>query len=120
MNERDLSKNLCKDARVCKEGHKQLLKVFIQLILPKKTQSHRQPINMQTQLISPNAQPHSSEASLFVTDHTGVPPTEAQLLQEQHLENKNSQLFLDCPLPIWHKDTPCSERLLEEYMDEVH
>jgi hypothetical protein len=41
--------------------------------------------------ISPNAQHHSSEAPLFVIDHTGVaPPTKAQSLQEQNLENKKT------------------------------
>jgi hypothetical protein len=64
--------------------------------------------------ISPNTQPHSTKAPLFVVDNTGVPPpTEAQLLQEQHLEKeKNRQLFLGCLLPIWHKDTPCPPKIL--------
>jgi hypothetical protein len=46
--------------------------------------------------ISPNAQPHSSEAPLFVIDHTGVAsPTEAQLLQEKILRiKKNVNYFL--------------------------
>jgi hypothetical protein len=46
--------------------------------------------------ISPNAQPHSTEAPLFVIDHTWVPPpTKAQLLQEQHLaKQKTVNYFL--------------------------
>jgi hypothetical protein len=58
-------------------------------------------------VISPNAKPHSSEATLFVIHHTGVPPpTKVQLLQEEYLEKQNNhQLFLDSLLPIWHKDT---------------
>jgi hypothetical protein len=42
----------------------------------------------------------ATKAPPFVIDHNLVPPlTDAQLLQEEH------QLFLDCLLPIWHKDT---------------
>jgi hypothetical protein len=72
--------------------------------------------------ISPNSQPPSTEAPLFVIDHTWVPPpTKAQLLQEQHLEKqKNSQLFLECLLPIWHKDSFIPERLSEDYSNEAH
>ncbi len=41
--------------------------------------------------INPNAKSHSSEATLFVIDHTGIPPpTKAQLLQEQNLEYKKT------------------------------
>jgi hypothetical protein len=55
------------------------------------------------------------EAPLFVIDHTWVPPpTKAQLLPEEH------QLFLDCLLPIWHKDTFIPVRLLEDYSNEAH
>jgi hypothetical protein len=50
MNQIDLSKKLHKDARVYKEGHLKLPKAFIQVIFPKKTQTHRKPINMQWQL----------------------------------------------------------------------
>jgi hypothetical protein len=69
--------------------------------------------------ISPNVQPPRTEAPLFVIDHTWVPPsTKAHLLQKQHLEKqKNSQLFLQCLLPIWHKDTFIPERLSEDYSD---
>jgi hypothetical protein len=43
------------------------------------------------------------------------------LLQEQHLEKQtNSQLFLECLLPIWHNDTFIPERLLENYSNEAH
>jgi hypothetical protein len=72
--------------------------------------------------ISPNAQPHSSEAPLFVIVHSRVaPPTKAQLLLEQHLENKKAhQLFLDCLLPNWHKDPFIPERLLKDYSNEPH
>jgi hypothetical protein len=72
--------------------------------------------------ISPNAQPHSSEAPLFLIDYTGVPPpNNAQLLQGQHLEKqKKLQRFLDCLKPIWHKDTQLFERQFEEYRDEAH
>jgi hypothetical protein len=72
--------------------------------------------------ISPNAQPPSTEAPLFVIDHTWVPPpTKAQLLQEQHLEKqKNSQLFLECLLPIWHNDNFIPERLSEDYSNEAY
>ena len=54
-----------------------------------------------------------TEAPLFVIDHTWVPPpTKTQLLQEEQLEKqKNSQLFLEYPLPIWHKDTFIPVRL---------
>ncbi len=72
--------------------------------------------------ISPNAQPPSTEAPLFVIDHTLVPPpTEAQLLQEQHIKKqKNSRLFLECLHPIWHNDTFIPERLLEDYSNKAH
>ena len=72
--------------------------------------------------ISPNAQPHSTEAPLFVIDHTGVPlPTKAQLLQEQHIEKqKNSQLYFECLIPIWHKDIFIPERQSEDYSNEAH
>jgi hypothetical protein len=42
-------------------------------------------------------------------------------LQEEHLEKqKNSQLFLECLLPIWHKDNFIPGRLSEDYSNEAH
>ncbi len=72
--------------------------------------------------ISPNAQPPRTEAPMFVIDHTWVlPPTKAQLFQEQHLEKqKNSQLFLECLLPTWHNDTFIPVNLSEDYSNEAH
>jgi hypothetical protein len=52
----------------------------------------------------------ATEAPPFVIDRNLVPPpTKAQLLQEEH------QLFLDCLLPIWHKDTFIPVWLLVDY-----
>ncbi len=42
-------KKLHQDARVHEKEHLTILKVFIQLILPKKTQTRRQAIKMQQQ-----------------------------------------------------------------------
>ncbi len=57
----------------------------------------------------------ATEAPPFVIDCNLVPPpTKAQLLQEKH------QLFLDCLLPIWHKDTFIPVRLSEDYSDKAH
>jgi hypothetical protein len=56
-----------------------------------------------------------TEASLFVIDHTWVPPpTKAQFLKE------DQQLYMDCLLPIWHKDTFIPVRLSEDYRGEAH
>jgi hypothetical protein len=42
-------------------------------------------------------------------------------LQEQHLEKQNNhQQFLECLLPIWHKDTFIPERVLEDYSNKAH
>ena len=56
------------------------------------------------------------EAPLFVIDHTWVPPpTKTQLLQEEQ------QLYMDCLLLIWHKESFIPVRLSEDYSnDEAH
>ena len=57
----------------------------------------------------------ATDAPLFVIDHTWVPPpTKAQFLQEEQ------QLYTDCLLPIWHKDTFILVRLSEDYSNEAH
>jgi hypothetical protein len=45
---------------------------------------------------------------------TVPPPTKAQSLQEEQL------LYMDCLLPLWHKDTFIPVRLLEDYSDKFH
>jgi hypothetical protein len=42
------------------------------------------------------------------------PPTDAQILQEEQ------QLYMECLLPIWHKEISISGRLLEDYSEEAH
>jgi hypothetical protein len=57
----------------------------------------------------------ATKAPLFVIDHNLVPPpTNTQLLQEEH------QQFLDSLLPIWHKDTFIPVRLSEDYSNKAH
>jgi hypothetical protein len=57
----------------------------------------------------------ATKAPLFVIDCNLVPPpNEAQLLQEEH------QLFLDCLLAIWHKDTFIPVGLSKDYSNEAH
>jgi hypothetical protein len=42
-------------------------------------------------------------------------------LQEQHIEKqKNSQLYFECLIPIWHKDIFIPERQSEDYSNEAH
>jgi hypothetical protein len=56
-----------------------------------------------------------TEVPLIVIDHTWVPPpTKAQLLQEEQ------QLYMECLLPIWHKDFFIPVRLSEDYSNEAH
>jgi hypothetical protein len=42
------------------------------------------------------------------------PPTDAQILQEEQ------QLYMECLLPIWHKEISISWRLFEDYSEEAH
>jgi hypothetical protein len=56
--------------------------------------------------VSPNANPQAPRVPLFIVDHIAKPePNAAQTLEDQQIENPESQeLFLDCLTPVWHRD----------------
>ncbi len=58
---------------------------------------------------------------MFTVDHIAKPvPNAAQILQNQQFEDQESQeLFLQCLIPVWHRDIRFSRRL-EEYSNEAH
>ncbi len=72
--------------------------------------------------VSPNANHQVPRVPLFTVYHIAKPvPNAAQTLQDQQIEDRESQeLFLQCLTPIWHRDIRVFARQLEEYSNEAH
>jgi hypothetical protein len=72
--------------------------------------------------VSPNANHQVPRVPLFTVDHIAKPlPTAAQTLEDQQLEDPESQeLFCDCLTPVWHRDICLFARQLEEHSNEAH